>query len=133
MIALNKLGAIALLGTDQLLQKDFEYRFKTAGISAIVCTAFGGAAAEAEAAMENCPAVSIRVIAGGTRDRLALLRCGIRDVPRHLCQRTEDTACGSDLMLAFFTSGTTGYPKIAMHNHKYPLGPFRHRPLLAVR
>jgi acyl-coenzyme A synthetase/AMP-(fatty) acid ligase len=38
--------------------------------------------------------------------------------------RTEDTACGSDLMLAFFTSGTTGYPKIAMHNHKYPLGHF---------
>ncbi|HAL19551.1 MAG TPA: acyl-CoA synthetase, partial [Ruminococcaceae bacterium] len=36
--------------------------------------------------------------------------------------RTEDTACGDDLMLMFFTSGTTGYPKIAAHNYKYALG-----------
>ncbi len=38
--------------------------------------------------------------------------------------RTEETACGADPLLAFFTSGTTGYPKIALHNHKYPLGHF---------
>ena len=36
--------------------------------------------------------------------------------------RTEDTACGDDLMLMFFTSGTTGYPKIAAHSYKYALG-----------
>ena len=123
MIALNKLGAIALLGTDQLLQKDFEYRFNTAGISAIVCTAFGGAAAEAEAAMENCPAVSIRVIAGGTRTGWRSFDAEY-EMFRGTFQRTEETPSGSDLMLAFFTSGTTGYPKIAMHNHKYPLGHF---------
>ncbi len=34
----------------------------------------------------------------------------------------RDTACGSDPMLMFFTSGTTGYPKIAEHNYKYALG-----------
>ena len=38
--------------------------------------------------------------------------------------RTADSACGSDLMLMFFTSGTTGYPKIAAHNYKYALGHF---------
>jgi acetyl-CoA synthetase len=123
MIALNKLGAVALLGTDQLLQKDFEYRFNAAGITAVVCTAFGGAAAEAERAMENCPFVTVRVIAGGTRPGW---RCFDEEYEmfRGTFTRTEDTACGSDLMLAFFTSGTTGYPKIAMHNHKYPLGHF---------
>jgi acetyl-CoA synthetase len=73
--------------------------------------------------MENCPAVTVKVIAGGTRD-------GWRsfdeeyEMFRGTFARTEDSACGSDLMLAFFTSGTTGYPKIAMHNHKYPLGHF---------
>ena len=39
-------------------------------------------------------------------------------------ERRADSACGEDPMLMFFTSGTTGYPKIAMHNHKYPLGHF---------
>ena len=38
--------------------------------------------------------------------------------------RTEETPCGNDLMLMFFTSGTTGYPKIAAHTYKYPLGHF---------
>jgi acetyl-CoA synthetase len=123
MIALNKLGAIAILGTDQLLEKDFEYRFNTAGISAIVCTAFGSAAAEAEKAMENCPAVTIKVIAGGTREGWRSFD-GEYELFRGTFARAEDTACGGDLMLAFFTSGTTGYPKIAMHNHKYPLGHF---------
>jgi len=123
MIGLNKLGAVALLGTDQLVEKDFEYRFNTAGISAIICTAYGSAAEEAEKTMERCPFVTVRIIANGTRD-------GWRSFDeefqmfRGTFPRTEDTACGSDLMLAFFTSGTTGYPKIAMHNHKYPLGHF---------
>ena len=39
-------------------------------------------------------------------------------------ERNEDSPCGDDLLLMFFTSGTTGYPKIAAHNHKYPLGHF---------
>ena len=36
--------------------------------------------------------------------------------------RAEDAPCGDDLMLMFFTSGTTGYPKIAAHSYKYALG-----------
>ena len=38
--------------------------------------------------------------------------------------RDDDTACGDDPLIMFFTSGTTGYPKIAVHSHKYPLGHF---------
>ena len=123
MIALNKLGAVALLATDQLLQKDFEYRLNTAGITAVVCTAFGGAAAEAERAIDSCPFVTVKVIAGGRRDGWRPFDDEF-ELFRGTFARTEDTACGSDHMLAFFTSGTTGYPKIALHNHKYPLGHF---------
>ncbi|MGN1348487.1 MAG: AMP-binding protein [Acutalibacteraceae bacterium] len=39
-------------------------------------------------------------------------------------ERKEDSPCGDDLMLMFFTSGTSGYPKLAAHNHKYALGHF---------
>ena len=38
--------------------------------------------------------------------------------------RNEDSPCGDDPMLMFFTSGTTGYPKIALHSYKYALGHF---------
>jgi len=38
--------------------------------------------------------------------------------------RTEDSPCGDDPMMAFFTSGTSGYPKIALHSYKYALGHF---------
>ncbi len=123
VIALHKLGAVVIPATDQLLRKDFEYRFKAAGISAIVCTAVTGAAVEAEQAFEACPFVTIKVIAEGTREGWRSFDDEY-EMFRGTFQRTDDTPCGSAHMLAFFTSGTTGYPKIALHNFKYPLGHF---------
>jgi acetyl-CoA synthetase len=123
IIALHKLGAIVIPATDQLLEKDFVYRFNAAGVSAIMCTAESGAAAEAERAMAQCPQVTVKIIASGTRE-------GWHDFDteyemfRSTFNRTEDTACGNDPMLMYFTSGTTGYPKIAAHTHTYPLGHF---------
>ena len=42
----------------------------------------------------------------------------------HFARPAEDAPGGEEPMLMFFTSGTTGYPKIAMHNFQYPLGHF---------
>ncbi len=55
ILALHKLGAIAIPATDQLLEKDFEYRFNAAGVCALICTADSHAAEEAEKAMAKCP------------------------------------------------------------------------------
>ena len=123
MIALNKLGAIAVMATDQLLQKDFEYRFDAAGITAIVCTANSQAPQEAERAMASCPSVTVRVITCSPREGWHFFDDEY-EMFRGTFARTNETPCGGDKMLAFFTSGTTGYPKLAMHNHKYPLGHF---------
>ena len=123
MIGLNKLGAVAILATNQLQEHDFEYRFKAAGVKAIICTADGDTAHQAEIAAKNCPELQIKLIVNGQRE-------GWRnfDEERALYSthfnRTEDTACGDDPLLMFFTSGTSGYPKMAMHNHKYALGHF---------
>jgi len=62
-------------------------------------------------------------MAGGTRDGWRNFDEEYRMFSSHF-DRTEDSPCGEDPLLMFFTSGTTGYPKIAMHNHKYPLGHF---------
>jgi len=123
MLGLNKLGAIAIPATNQLQEHDFEYRFKSAGVSAIICTADGDTANQVDIAAENCPELVTKLMVGGHKD-------GWRDFDEEYVrysthyERTEDAPCGDDLLLMFFTSGTSGYPKIAAHNHKYALGHF---------
>ena len=123
MIALNKLGAIAIPATNQLQEHDFEYRFKSAGISAIVCTADGDTANQVDIAAKNCPELKHKMMVNGTRDGWRNFDEEFELYSTHF-ERTEDSPCGEDLMLMYFTSGTSGYPKIAAHNYKYPLGHF---------
>ena len=123
MLGLNKLGAVAIPATNQLLVHDFEYRFQKAGVTAIVCTADGDTAAQVDIAAQNCPDLKHKLIVNGTREGWRSFDEEYTLYSSHF-NRTADTACGDDLLLMFFTSGTSGYPKIAAHNHKYPLGHF---------
>ena len=121
IVALHKLGAVAIPATSQLQEHDFEYRFNSAGVSAIVCTSDDGVVEQVDAAQKTSPTLVRKIIVGGDRD-------GWHDFDTEYqlfsskFERTEDTACGDDPMLMFFTSGTTGYPKIAEHSYKYALG-----------
>ncbi len=119
MVGLHKLGAIAIPATDQLLPHDYEYRFERAEVNAIVCTAFGKATEHVEesAGSEKL----IKIIAGGAREGWHNFDAESPLFTRKF-HREADTPCGDDTMLMFFSSGTTGYPKIAMHSYKYPLG-----------
>ena len=121
ILALHKLGAIAIPATNLLQEHDFDYRFKAADISAIVCTADGDVAHQVDLAAAACPMLKTKIMVGGTRDGWHNFDEEYPLYSTHF-YRTEDTACGEDLMLMFFTSGTTGYPKIAAHNYKYALG-----------
>ena len=123
MLALNKLGAIAIPGTNQLLAHDLEYRFRFAGVKAVVCTADGDSARQAEIAAESCPTLTEKILVGGTRDGWRDFDTEYKLYSSHF-DRTPDAPGGDDPLLAFFTSGTTGYPKMALHSHKYPLGHF---------
>ena len=123
MIALNKLGAIAIPATNQLQEHDFEYRFKSAGISAIICTADGDTANQVDIAAKNCPELKHKMMVNGTREGWRNFDEEFELYSTHF-DRTEDSPCGEDLMLMYFTSGTSGYPKIAAHNYTYPLGHF---------
>ena len=123
MLGLNKLGAIAIPATNQLQEHDFEYRFQSAGVSAILCTADGDTAHQVDIAAENCPTLKHKIIVNGEREGWRSFDEEYTLYSSHF-SRTEDSPCGDDLLLMFFTSGTSGYPKIAAHNHKYPLGHF---------
>ena len=123
ILGLHKMGAIAILASNQMQAHDLQYRFDAAGISAVLCTAEGDTARQVEIAAQKCPQLKHKILVGGERDGWRCFDDEISAFSTHF-YRTEDTPCGNDNMLMFFTSGTTGYPKIATHSFKYPLGHF---------
>lgn len=122
ILALHKIGAVVIPATHLLVEHDFDYRFQSAGVSAIVCTADTDVSHQVDLAEKNYKKIT-KILVGGQRD-------GWHNFNEEMFafsdtyERKPDSACGSDPLLMFFTSGTTGYPKIATHNHKYPLGHF---------
>ena len=121
ILALHKLGAIAIPATNLLQEHDLDYRFNAADVSAVVCTADGDVSNQIDLAEKNSPTLKTKIMVGGAREGWHNFD---EEFPLYSAHyyRTEDTACGNDLMLMFFTSGTTGYPKIAAHSYKYALG-----------
>ncbi|MBR2406955.1 MAG: AMP-binding protein [Clostridia bacterium] len=121
MVALHKLGAVAIPATNQLKEHDFEYRFNAAGVTAIVCTADGDTAEIAAAAAKKCKQNITQVMVGGARDGWHDFDSEFKLFSRKFV-RPEDASAGDDTALMFFTSGTTGNPKMAAHKHTYALG-----------
>ena len=119
ILALHKLGAVAVPATNQLVEHDFEYRFNAGEISAIICTGDGSTAAEAERAALNSPTLKLKIMAHG-------MRAGWEDFDgsfeRFSSNLPRVATNKNDPSVMFFTSGTTGYPKLAMHSFTYPLG-----------
>ena len=121
--ALHKLGAVAVPATYQLKEHDFIYRYDSAKIKAIVCTADGDVSDIAEKAAEQCPSVQIKVLVNGKKEGWHDFNAEYGLFSSNFA-RTEDTPAGDDPALMFFSSGTTGQPKMVEHKHTYPLGHF---------
>ncbi|MBR4941475.1 MAG: AMP-binding protein [Clostridia bacterium] len=120
MLALHKIGAIAIPATNQLVEHDFDYRFKAAKVKAIVCTADGNVSDEAEKAASHFEGIK-KILVGGSKAGWNDFNVEMERFSTHFI-RKEDSPCGDDPMLMLFTSGTTGYPRIATHSYKYALG-----------
>jgi len=123
MLGLNKLGAIGIPAPNQLQEHDLEYRFRAAGIKAIICTTDGDVANQVDMAAAKCPDLKIKIAVGEDRDGWRNYDEESKLFSSHY-ERGENAPGGDDLMLMFFTSGTTGYPKIAAHSYTYALGHF---------
>ncbi|MBR2715763.1 MAG: AMP-binding protein [Ruminococcus sp.] len=123
MIGLNKLGAIAIPAPNQLQAHDLEYRLKSAGINTVICTADDDVAHQVDIAAADYDGLKNKLIVNGKKDGWRTFDDEYTLYSTHF-NRTDDSPCGDDLMLMYFTSGTSGYPKIATHNYKYPLGHF---------
>jgi len=119
-VALHKMGAVMVPATNQLVEHDFEYRYRSGEIKAIVCTADGDVTDHAERAARDFPDL-IKIAVGAKKEGWADFNSEMA-LCSDVYERNSNTACGDDPLLMLFTSGTTGYPHLAAHSHKYPLG-----------
>ncbi len=121
IMALCRIGAVAVPATHLLTKKDIVYRANCAGIKMVVTSAEGCFAASCEEAMPDCPTVEKLLIVDGARegwlDFETLLAEESDEFPRPAEPLKHD-----DIMLLYFTSGTSGMPKMVGHNFDYPLG-----------
>ncbi|WP_396327218.1 AMP-binding protein [Hydrogenoanaerobacterium sp.] len=119
ILALHKLGAVAIPATNLLTKKDFEYRFEAAGVKAILCTADGEVADHVDMACEEYKSLCAKIIVNGRREGWDYFTDEVEKASEEF-ERVETEA--HEPMLLYFTSGTTGYPKMVIHDHTYSLG-----------
>ncbi len=117
-MALCKIGAVLIPATNQLMVKDFVYRFGAAHVKYLIATADGDVTAHAEEAMLEYKEIAERFIVRGEKDGWVSFDSEIEKYPDTL-ERIENHV--DDDMLLYFTSGTTGYPKMVMHSQYYTL------------
>ncbi|XP_059548376.1 acyl-coenzyme A synthetase ACSM1, mitochondrial-like isoform X2 [Myotis daubentonii] len=106
-------GIIFMPGTTQLKAKDILYRLKQSNAQSIVTT--DALAPEVDSVASECPALKTKLLVSdhgreGWLDFRSLIQSAS---PDHTCIKSKTT----DPMVIFFTSGTTGFPKMAKHSH----------------
>ena len=121
VLALHKIGAITIPATHMLTSKDIVYRNRKAHIKAIVCVGDTYVLEQVEKASQQYAVNQILVSVGpevpaGYHDWHAEWK----DVPLPL--NLQRVSGGTDTMLAYFTSGTSGEPKLVAHDYLYALG-----------
>jgi len=123
ILALHKIGAIAIPATHLLTPKDIVYRNNAADIKMIVSVSDEIVIRHIEESEAQSPSLSLKILVGGSRDGWLDFNAEIERAPEFFPRPSGDSATSnSDIMLLYFTSGTTGMPKMVQHDFTYPLG-----------
>lgn len=145
--ALHKLGAVCVPATFMLKEHDFEYRVNSASVKAVICTSVGDIADTVERSQPNCPTLETKVLVNGGGGGLGVatgdgqmgpqlsgpdgicaarieragwldFNAGVASAPEEFARREVAV---TDPALLYFSSGTTGNPKMVLHDGAYPL------------
>ena len=123
-VALEKLGAITIPATFQMMPKDVEYRVNAAAVKMIITVDDEELVGNILSVRERCPSLEKVCVVGekipaGCED----FRARVAEEPRVFPRPTgEEATQVSDPMMIYFSSGTTGMPKMILHDYSYPLG-----------
>lgn len=121
IIGLHKIGAVAIPATHLLTKKDIIYRNNAAEVKAIVSTDDDLVMQHVDEAMSESPSVKVRISCSGNgRQGWVDFEEGLKKAKVFV--RPKKVNDNRDIMLLYFTSGTTGEPKMVIHNFTYPLG-----------
>lgn len=123
ILGLHKIGAIGIPATHLLKKKDLVYRNNAASVKMIVAVAGEEVLEHVDAATSESPTLVRKAIVGGERDGWLNFDKELAQADTNFTKPTgADMTLNTDIMLLYFTSGTTGYPKMVQHNFIYPLG-----------
>ena len=122
-LALNKIGAITIPATHLLSTKDIIYRNNAADIKMIVCVPEAEVIHHVEEAESKSQSFKVKAVVGENREGWLNLSEGIERSSENFSRPVGNLSTkNDDIMLLYFTSGTTGMPKMVNHNFIYPLG-----------
>lgn len=123
ILALHKLGAITIPASNLLTPKDIIYRCNMADIKCIVCTADGDISHRVQEAAPECPSLKLLITTNAPENSQWLdFHKGVDAASSEFIRPTgEEATKNSDIMLIYFTSGTTGMPKMVAHDYLYAL------------
>lgn len=119
ILALHKIGAVAIPATNLLTTKDIVYRKEKASIKGIICSGTCDISDYVDEAEKKCGKFDVKVLARRKKEGWLNFDEEFEKYPDTF-ERIQNDA--NDNMLAYFTSGTTGNPKLVMHSFSYPLG-----------
>lgn len=122
-MALCKIGASIIPATIQLTSKDIAYRANSAAVKMLICVDDDYVVEQVEGALPNSPSIQEKVLVAGKRDGWLSFDELIENESDEWERPTGDDATQiDDIMLIYFTSGTTGNAKAVEHSFKHPLG-----------
>ena len=123
LLGLHKLGAICIPATHLLTSKDIVYRCNAADIKMIVSITDDEVISHVEQAIPKTPTLMQKALVGESREGWLDFTIELENASNKFEKPTGgDAVKNSDIMLLYFTSGTTGMPKMVQHNFTYPLG-----------
>jgi Acyl-coenzyme A synthetases/AMP-(fatty) acid ligases len=123
ILALHKIGAVCIPATHLLKEKDLVYRNNAADVKMVVALSGDEVVEHIDTAQAKSPFLKYKALVGGSRE-------GWFNFTEELDKASDvwekpsgaEMTHNNDIMLLYFTSGTTGYPKMVQHNFIYPLG-----------
>ena len=121
--ALHKLGVILIPATLQLTKKDIVFRGNAAEVKAVICVDDDFVVEQMELSAPEIESLQNKILVGNKREGWLDFHENIDRFEPVLARPTgADATKWDDIMLVYFTSGTTGMPKLVQHNFAYPLG-----------